>query len=94
MILAGAGTNHLNGGAGSDIFRIVSELGDLPAAKQVVMDFTVGEDKIGLRGVQFADLSFSQSGTDAVLTYGNNTIGQFSNMTAAALNNQANFTFG
>jgi len=94
IILGGAGTNHLNGGAGSDIFRIVSELGDLPAAKQVVMDFTVGEDKIGLRGVQFADLSFSQSGTDAVLTYGNNTIGQFSNMTAAALNNQTNFTFG
>ena len=94
IILGGAGTNHLNGGAGSDIFRIVSELGDLPAAKQFVMDFTVGADKIGLRGVQYADLSFSQSGTDAVLTYGNNTIGQFANMTAAALNNQANFTFG
>ena len=94
IILGGAGTNHLNGGAGSDIFRIVSELGDLPAAKQFVMDFTVGADKIGLRGVQYADLSFSQSGTDAVLTYGNNIIGQFANMTAAALNNQANFIFG
>ena len=91
-ILAGAGTNHLNGGAGADQFWLVSEPGDLPAAKQYVMDFTVGLDTVGLRGVAFADLAFSQVGADTLLRVSGVAVGHFTNISAAALNNQSNFT--
>ena len=90
-ILDGAGTNHLNGGTGSDQFWLISAPGDKPAAKQFVMDFTAGEDKVGLRGVAFADLSFTQVGADTLLKVGGFEVGHFANLTAAVLNNQANF---
>jgi len=92
-VLGGAGTNYLNGGAGSDQFWLVSGPGDLPAAQQVVMDFSAGVDKVGLRGAAFTDLSFSQMGANTMLSLGVNTIGQFTNVSAATLNNQANFVF-
>jgi 2',3'-cyclic-nucleotide 2'-phosphodiesterase (5'-nucleotidase family) len=90
-VLAGAGTNHLNGGAGADQFWLVSEPGDRPGAKQYVMDFAVGLDKVGLRGVAFADLGFSQVGADTLLSVSGVAVGHFSNTSSAALNNQANF---
>jgi Ca2+-binding RTX toxin-like protein len=92
-VLGGAGTNYLNGGAGSDQFWLVSGPGDLPAAQQVVMDFSAGVDKVGLRGAAFTDLSFSQMGANTMLSLGGTTIGQFTNVSAATLNNQANFVF-
>ena len=92
-ILSGAGINYLNGGAGSDQFWLLSEPGDLPAAKQFVMDFTAGVDTIGLRGAAFADLSFSQSGANSVLSMAGTAIGEFANVSAATLNNPANFAF-
>ena len=90
-ILDGAGTNYLNGGAGSDQFWLISAPGDKPAAKQFVMDFKAGEDLVGLRGVAFADLSFSQVGTDTLLSVTGTAIAHFTNVSAASLNNQANF---
>jgi Ca2+-binding RTX toxin-like protein len=92
-ILEGAGTNYLNGGAGSDKFYLMSGPGDLPTAKQFVMDFKAGEDKVGLLGVTFSALSFSQVGSDALLSVAGTVIGQFTNVSAASLNNQANFLF-
>ncbi|MDI9406600.1 MAG: alkaline phosphatase [Chitinophagaceae bacterium] len=92
-ILAGAGMNYLSGGAGSDQFWLVSGPGDRPAAEQVVMDFSAGVDKVGLRGAAFTDLSFSQMGASTMLSLGGTTIGQFSNVSATALNNPANFVF-
>jgi hypothetical protein len=71
----------------------VSGPGDLPAAQQVVMDFSAGVDKVGLRGAAFTDLSFSQMGANTMLSLGGTTIGQFTNVSAATLNNQANFVF-
>ncbi len=88
-----AGTNYLNGGAGADQFWLVSGAKDLPAAKQFVMDFTPGEDKVGLRGYAFADLSFTQAGSDTLLTIGTTAVGHFNNISAAALNNNNNFAF-
>jgi alkaline phosphatase len=90
-ILESAGTNHLNGGAGADQFWLVSEPGDKPAAKQYVMDFSVGEDKVGLRGLSFSALSFSQVGADTVLSVSGTAIGHFNNLSVSALNIQANF---
>ena len=92
-ILGEAGTNYLNGGAGADQFWLIDAPGDKPAAKQYVMDFSAGEDKVGLRGFTFADLSFSQVGADALLSVSGTAIGHFSNTSVATLNNQSNFLF-
>jgi alkaline phosphatase len=92
-ILETAGTNYLNGGAGADQFWLISEPGDKPAAKQYVMDFSAGEDKVGLRGLSFSALSFSQVGADALLSVSGAAIGHFSNLSVSTLNNQANFVF-
>ena len=90
-INTGAGTNYLNGGTGSDQFWLISAPGDKPAAKQFVMDFKAGEDLVGLRGVAFADLSFNQVGADTLLSVTGTAVGHFTNVSAASLNNQANF---
>lgn len=94
-VLGGAGTNYLNGGAGSDQFWLISETtvgdSDMPAAKQFVMDFNVGEDKVGLRGVAFSSLSFTQVGGDTLLKVGVFEVGHFANVSATSLNNLSNF---
>jgi len=92
-ILGEAGTNYLNGGAGSDQFWLVREIGDRPAAKQFVMDFKAGEDKVGLQGVAFADLIFTQVGADTLLSVNGTAVGHFTNVSAASLSNQTNFLF-
>jgi Ca2+-binding RTX toxin-like protein len=92
-ILGGAGTNYLNGGSGKDTFWLMSEPGDLPTAKQFVMDFKAGEDLVGLRGVSFSALSFTQVGVDTLLSVAGTAVGHFNNASAASLNNQANFLF-
>lgn len=90
-VLDGAGTNYLNGGDGADQFWLISADGDRPAAKQYIMDWTVGEDVIGLAGVSFSDLSFQQVGSDTLLSAGNDPLGHFKNTNAATLNNIDNF---
>ena len=90
-ILEAAGTNYLNGGAGNDQFWLISGPGDLPSAKQFVMDFKLGEDKVGLQGVAFSSLSFSQVGADTLLKVAGVEVGHFTNLSAASLNSQANF---
>jgi 2',3'-cyclic-nucleotide 2'-phosphodiesterase (5'-nucleotidase family) len=92
-ILDGAGTNHLNGGAGIDQFWLMSAPADKPGAKQFVMDFKAGEDLVGLRGVAFGALSFSQVGADTVLKVDGVDVGHFMNVGANILNNQNNFLF-
>jgi glycerophosphoryl diester phosphodiesterase len=92
-ILEAAGTNYLNGGAGADQFWLVSEPGDRPAAKQVVMDFSPGEDKVGLRGLSLSALSFTQVGADSVLSSSGAAIGHFNNLSVSSLSNLSNFLF-
>ena len=90
-ILGEAGTNYLNGGADADQFWLVSGPGDLPMAKQYVMDFKAGEDLVGLQGVAFADISFTQVGADTLLKVTGIEVGHFTNLSVSVLNNQANF---
>ena len=92
-ILGGAGTNYLNGGSGKDTFWLMSEPGDQPASKQFVMDYKASEDLVGLRGLTFSALSFSQVGADTLLNVAGTAVGHFTNVTATSLNNQANFLF-
>jgi Ca2+-binding RTX toxin-like protein len=90
-VLDGAGTNYLNGGDGKDQFWLVRAAGDRPAAKQYIMDWTAGEDVIGLSGVGFASLSFEQAGSDTLLLVDQTAIAHFKNTSAAALNYSNNF---
>ena len=55
------------------------------------MDFKVGEYTVGLRGVAFSDLSFTQVGGDTLLKLGQDELGHFANVSANSLNNVANF---
>ena len=90
-VLQGAGTNYLNGGAGHDMFWLANGTGELPAAKQFVMDFKVGEDKVGLVGYTFSSLSFTQVGSDTLLKVAGVEVGHFTNLSATSLNSQTNF---
>jgi len=91
FILEGAGTNYLNGGVGNDQFWLISAPGDLPGAKQFVMDFKVGDDKVGLQGVAFSSLSFTQVGADTLLKVAGTDVGHFTGVSATSLNNPLNF---
>jgi len=92
-ILGTAGSNYLNGGAGSDQFWLISGPNEKPAAKQFVMDFNAAEDKIGLRSATFADLSFTQVGGDTLLSVTGTAVGHFMNVNVSTLNNTTNFLF-
>jgi glycerophosphoryl diester phosphodiesterase len=56
------------------------------------MDFQLGADKVGLAGMAFSSLSFSQLGSDTLLKVAGVEVGHFTNLSATSLNNQANFT--
>jgi Ca2+-binding RTX toxin-like protein len=90
-VFEATGTNYLNGGAGNDQFWLINGPGDRPAAKQFVMDFKVGEDKVGLQDVMFSSLSFTQVGGDTLLKVAGVEVGHFANLSATSLNSQNNF---
>lgn len=92
-VLDGAGTNYLNGGSGADEFWLVRAAGDRPASKQFIMDFTAGEDVIGLQGVAFADITFQQVGADTLMSVDNDPLAHFKNTSVASLSNISNFAF-
>ena len=63
----------------------------LTPSMQFVMDFKAGEDLVGLSGVAFSALSFTQVGGDTLLKMGTTELGHFTNVSASVLNNQSNF---
>ncbi|WP_052726426.1 M10 family metallopeptidase C-terminal domain-containing protein [Devosia epidermidihirudinis] len=52
-IIGGAGFDTMTGGAGNDIFvfRSASEIGNKPGARDIITDFTPGQDKIDLSAI-------------------------------------------
>ncbi|QHG19757.1 phytase [Nostoc sp. ATCC 53789] len=73
VLFAGqGGGNRLSGGTGADQFWIANA--SLPTSKNIVTDFTVGIDKIGLGGIgvtQFSALTLLQQGSDTLVKTGN-----------------------
>ncbi|MEH2213796.1 phytase [Nostoc sp.] len=73
VLFAGqGGGNRLSGGTGVDQFWIANA--SLPTSKNIVTDFTVGIDKIGLGGIgvtQFNALTLLQQGDDTIVKIGN-----------------------
>ncbi|MEH2229332.1 MAG: alkaline phosphatase family protein [Nostoc sp.] len=73
VLFAGqSGGNRLSGGAGADQFWIANA--SLPTSKNIVTDFAIGIDKIGLGGIgvtQFSALTLLQQGADTIVKTGN-----------------------
>ncbi|MDZ8064842.1 MAG: esterase-like activity of phytase family protein [Nostoc sp. DedQUE08] len=66
------GGNRLSGGTGVDQFWIANA--SLPTSKNIVTDFAIGTDKIGLGGIgvtQFSALTLLQQGSDTLVKSGN-----------------------
>jgi 2',3'-cyclic-nucleotide 2'-phosphodiesterase (5'-nucleotidase family) len=93
------GQDTLTGGTGNDIFllRFADAISNGGAA-DLITDFTVGEDIIGLTGnLGFADLTIANNGADAVITIAatGQVLGIVAGVDATSLNNSfANIDLG
>ena len=58
FFVSSGGNNLLSGGAGADIFNIITA-GTNPSASNTILDFQAGTDLIGVQGKTFADLTFT-----------------------------------
>ncbi|MEH2090858.1 phytase [Nostoc sp.] len=80
------GGDRLSGGTGVDQFWIANA--SLPTSKNIVTDFTVGIDKIGLGGIgvtQFNALTLLQQGDDTIVKIGNAELVSFLGITSNTL---------
>ena len=83
ILIGGIGTDILNGGAGIDTF--VFQLGDGGATESetnIIEDFEVGIDKIGLTGINFDQLTFQESSNGTLIMAGSEAIAYLRNTTA------------
>ncbi|QKQ73343.1 esterase-like activity of phytase family protein [Nostoc sp. TCL240-02] len=80
------GGNRLSGGAGADQFWIANA--SLPTSKNIVTDFAIAIDKIGLGGVgitQFSALTLLQQGSDTIVKTGNTELVSLLGIAATSL---------
>ncbi|WP_244329313.1 5'/3'-nucleotidase SurE [Tolypothrix sp. PCC 7910] len=88
MLFAGSeGGNRLTGGAGGDQFWIVN--GSLPTNKNIVTDFTLGIDVIGIGGItgvtKFSDLTLLQQGNITVVKAANTELASLLGITSTSI---------
>ncbi|MEH2135812.1 phytase [Nostoc sp.] len=87
VLFAGqGGSNRLSGGAGADQFWIANA--SLPASKNIITDFTIGIDKIGLGGIgvtQFSAIALLQQGSDTLVKTGNTELVLLQGITSTSL---------
>ncbi|MDM9585260.1 esterase-like activity of phytase family protein [Nostoc sp. GT001] len=80
------GGNRLSGAAGADQFWIANA--SLPTSKNIVTDFAIAIDKIGLGGIgvtQFSALTLLQQGADTIVKSGNTELASLLQITATSL---------
>ncbi|MBN3890899.1 MAG: phytase [Nostoc sp. JL31] len=80
------GGDRLSGGTGVDQFWIANA--SLPTSKNIVTDFTVGIDKIGLGGIgvtQFNALTLLQQGNNTIVKIGNTELVSLTGITSNTL---------
>ncbi|MBD2528174.1 esterase-like activity of phytase family protein [Nostoc flagelliforme FACHB-838] len=80
------GGNRLSGGAGADQFWIANA--SLPTSKNIVTDFVIGTDKIGLGGIgvtQFSALTLLQQGSETLVKTGNTELASLVGITSTSL---------
>jgi Ca2+-binding RTX toxin-like protein len=96
FFVSSGGNNLLSGGAGADIFNIITA-GAIPSAANTILDFQIGTDVIGISGVSASALSISQDGANAVIStlVGGQAIATLTGIQASSLSfaNTAQFKF-
>ncbi len=87
MLFAGqGGDNRLSGGAGANQFWIANT--SLPTSKNIVTDFAIGIDKIGLGGIgvtEFSNVTLLQQGSDTLVKTGNTELVSLLQITSTSL---------
>jgi hypothetical protein len=90
----GSAGNRALGGAGDDKFTILEGAGTNYLNGGAGNDqfwLISGPGEVGLQGVAFSSLSFTQVGADTLLKVAGVEVGHFTNLSATNLNSQANF---
>ncbi|MEA5618366.1 phytase [Cronbergia sp. UHCC 0137] len=81
------GGNRLTGGNGADQFWIANA--SLPTSKNIVTDFTLGTDVIGIGGIasatQFSDLTLMQDGNNTLVKIGSTEVASLMGITSTNL---------
>ncbi|MEH2235109.1 phytase [Nostoc sp.] len=80
------GSNRLSGGAGADQFWIANA--SLATSKNIVTDFTIGIDVIGIAGIgvtQFSGLTLLQQGSTTIVKTGNTELVSLLGITSTSL---------
>ena len=87
------GDNIITGGDGADQFWIAT--GEFPDTTNTVTDFTIGEDVIGIAGLEigFGDVTLTQNGHNALIAANGNDLAVLEDINIADLN-ESDFTFG
>ena len=80
------GDNTITGGEGADQFWIATA--EVPEETNLITDFTIGEDVIGIAGfgIGFADVSLTQQGDDALIATDGNDFASLQNIDITDLN--------
>ena len=87
FFVSSGGNNLLSGGAGADIFNIITA-GTIPSASNTILDFQMGTDSLGVTGYIFANLTLA--GND--IKIGSSIVATLTGIDTSSLN-AANFIF-
>lgn len=83
ILIGGIGADILNGGAGIDTFIFQSgDGGATESDTNIIEDFEVGIDKIGLTGINFDQLTFQESSNGTLIMAGSEVIAFLKNTKA------------
>ncbi len=94
LFVTDGGDNLLTGGAGADAFWIAT--GELLTAANIITDFVIDEDVIGLGGLgatSVNDLEFTQVESDTVISFSGFDLTVLLNIQVSALEDSGSFVF-
>jgi phosphodiesterase/alkaline phosphatase D-like protein/predicted AlkP superfamily pyrophosphatase or phosphodiesterase len=95
FFVGSGGGNLLSGGAGVDQFWIAN--GDVPAVANIILDFQIGTDVIGIQGIgaKAADIVLTQIGTDTAISFGGQALAILKGIQSSSLtpSNPGQFVF-
>ncbi|MEL7406171.1 MAG: hypothetical protein AAFN00_04310 [Cyanobacteria bacterium J06558_2] len=92
FFVTSGGDNLITGGAGTDQFWVA--VAEIPEDTNIVTDFTLGEDVIGIAGlgIGFADVGLTQEEADVLVSVDSSNLALLQNVDVAALS-EADFAF-
>ncbi|MBV6627487.1 MAG: hypothetical protein KI793_31965 [Rivularia sp. (in: Bacteria)] len=92
ILIGGIGRDILNGGAGIDTFIFQpGDGGTDKASTNIIEDFEIGVDKIGLTDISFDQLTFEQSSNGTLIMAGSEIVAFLENTKAEEVRHAENF---